>query len=1258
MNGTRKSNLLGKITILFIICLFVLPAEAKYGGGTGDFNDPYLIYTAEQMNEIGLSVNSDDWDKHFLLCADIDLSAFTGTAFNIIGYWVDLGSPDNKPFTGVVDGNGHTISNFSYASIGKNYAGLFGYVDDPNAEIKNLGLIEPTVDAGTGSRVGSLVGWFRDGTMANCYAETASVSGNSWVGGLVGSNSGTITNCHSSGNVLGYKGMSNTAVGGLAGLNYEGTISNCYSTASVSGVDRVGCLVGGNTWRSTIINCCSTGNILGENWIGGLAGSNYLSTIKNCYSTVSVSGKTQVGGLVGYNFNNAIITNCYANGSVEGVENVGGLMGYNHSTVTYCYSTGTVSGESQVGGLVGDNSGHVVASFWDIQTSGQTTSGGGTPKTTDQMKDLNTFLYWGVCGNQVFWTINDGNDYPRLAWQNISGVPIVTSEPVYGGGSGNEADPYKIWTAKQLNKIGLIPCHWDKHFKLMADIDLSGFTGSEFNIIGYVIGFSGVFDGNGHTISNFTYTSTSRNNAGLFGHVSGAGAEIKNLGLIGTNVYVGTGDDVGSLVGQLDLGTISNCYVEGGSVAGDRTVGGLVGNNYGKITNCYVMGSVFGNYHVGGLVGYNENSIIDCYTSGNVTGSDNSSYIGGLCGKSAGPHHGTGLSRIQNCFSKATVTGNESVGGLIGHNGRTVTGCYSTGSVIGRGDYSWRIGGLIGRNGGHGSIINSYSIGSVAGDEHVGGLVGGNESAVVATIVASYWDIETSGKTTSYGGTGLPTAQMQMAITFLCWSYEPVWTIDEGVDYPRLVWENKPGELITVPSDLYGGGTGEPEDPYLIYTAEQLNMIGLYSCHLDKHFKLMADIDLGEFTETSFNIIGTDWYNAFTGVFDGNGRKIFNFIYTSTGRSKIGLFGCIFGPNAEVKNLGLIDPNVDAATVEYVGSLVGLLNYHGTITNCYVEGGSVEGDSYVGGLVGRNWHSAIASCYTAGSVMGNEYVGGLVGEEYGGTIDNSYSTCSASGEQRVGGLVGSNSHGTITNCYSKGYVTGTANVGGLMGYNWKGQVNNSFWDIETSGQDTSDGGTGLPTALMKWDFVCETANGTDDIWFISQQDYPRLWWEGIRVSMKLTPRKLNCRSQGTWVKAHLTLPQGFTVADVDSNRPAVLHSFGIESAPLYIFVNDNGLVQIEAAFERQVVCSLAGNWPDALTVAGFLADDNIFLGTSTVRIIHPGMKVIEELASCWLQGDCVHPTWCDGIDMNRDSLVNLLDYALLMNIEVEFVTDE
>ncbi|MHC4097468.1 MAG: GLUG motif-containing protein, partial [Planctomycetota bacterium] len=150
-------------------------------------------------------------------------------------------------------------------------------------------------------------------------------------------------------------------------------------------------------------------------------------------------------------------------------------------------------------------------------------------------------------------------------------------------------------------------------------------------------------------------------------------------------------------------------------------------------------------------------------------------------------------SRIQNCFSKATVTGNQTVGGLIGHSGAMVTGCYSAGSITGKGDYSWAIGGLIGNNGGNGDVKNCYSTGSVVG-EGARGLMGSNDG----TVLASFWDIETSGQTTSYGGVGLTTSEMQMAITFLCWGYEPLWTIDEGLDYPRLVWENKPGELMMI----------------------------------------------------------------------------------------------------------------------------------------------------------------------------------------------------------------------------------------------------------------------------------------------------------------------------------------------------------------------------------------------------------------------------------------------------------------------------
>ncbi|MHC4312664.1 MAG: GLUG motif-containing protein, partial [Planctomycetota bacterium] len=568
--------------------------------------------------------------------------------------------------------------------------------------------------------------------------------------------------------------------------------------------------------------------------------------------------------------------------------------------------------------------------------------------------------------------------------------------------------------------------------------------------------------------------------------------------------------------------------------------------------------------------------------------------------------------------------------------------------------------------------------------------------------------------------------EMQMAITFLCWGYEPLWTIDEGLDYPRLVWENKPGELITVPSDLYGGGSGEPDDPYLIYTAQQLNTIGLHSCHLDKHFKLMADVDLSGLTGNSFNCIGIDYRNPFSGVFEGNGHTISYFTYTSTGGYYVGLFMYVGGANAEIKNLGLIDPNVDAGIEYYVGSLVGWLD-NGTITNCYTEGGSVDGFRYVGGLMGRNSSGTITNSYSTASVSGDRYIGGLMGRNSSGKITNCYSSASVSGVRYTGGLMGRDSSGKITNCYSSGIVSGDEDVGGLAGYNYRSIIANSYSSASVSGitnvggfmgrnrQGTitncySKGGvsgitdvggfigddnsgsytrsfwdntvnSGLPgignasdpnvigesTANMQtqttftdagWDFLGETANGIEDIWFIPQQDYPHLWWEGMHVSMKLTPRKLNCRSQGTWVKAHLTLPQGLTVEDVDSNRPVVLHSFGIESAPLYVFVNKDKLVQIETAFERQVLCSLAGDWPQELTVAGFLADGNIFLGTSNVRINHPGMNVIEELAWYWLNEDCVHPDFCDGIDMNRDSLVNLLDYALLMNIEVEFVTDE
>jgi hypothetical protein len=459
--------------------------------------------------------------------------------------------------------------------------------------------------------------------------------------------------------------------------------------------------------------------------VGGLVGSN-LGTITDCYATGSVFGNRNVGGLVGSNY--STITNCYSSGDISGDESVGGLVGTNsYGTIADCYSTSSVVGIEHVGGLLGSG-GRAHNSFWDVQTSGQSTSVGGKGRTTAQMQIASTFLGWNGRGNEGVWTIDEGNDYPRLWWENKQGEVIETQQlSNLLTGAGTQDDPYLIYTAEELNVIGLLPFEWDKQFRLISDIDLSQYVGTEFNIIGIPNPFSGVFDGNGKKITNLNHTN------GLFVYVSGA---IRDLGLIDANVDAGTGYRVGSLVGDLQGGTISNCYAEGGSVLGGSDVGGLVGAlNWGAtITNCYSSGDVSGDDSVGGLVGALSwgGTIDNCYSSGDVSASGEYAFsgVGGLVGENG--YSGT----ITNCYASGSVTGTTNVGGLVSLNSGTITNCYATGSVLASGT-EWQPG-----------------VG--------GGLVGENRGEVTH----SFWDTQTSGQVTSDGGTGKTTAEMQTESTF------------------------------------------------------------------------------------------------------------------------------------------------------------------------------------------------------------------------------------------------------------------------------------------------------------------------------------------------------------------------------------------------------------------------------------------------------------------------------------------------------------
>jgi len=1094
----------------------------KYAGGSGTPGDPYQIATAADL--IALGETPDDYDKHFILTADLDLDP------NLPGGMVfdraviapeTCHDPWNWeyegiPFQGVLDGKGFVISNLHIQ--GMHCIGLFGRLG-AEASISNLGLEIVDID-GIGIRVGALAG-VNDGVISNCYS-TGHVNSTfidwldylGFVGGLVGQNAetGILKRCRSS--TLVSQPEFGVSAGGLVGSN-AGTVSASYSAGIVRGGRTIGGLVGANS--GAITRCHSTSIVSGGHASGCLVGTNFRTgKIESSYSAGGVDGSSDVGGLVGQN--GGIVSNSYSDTAIIGNEFVGGLIGRNYygigdhhpGTVLACYSTGTVSGEGEVGGLVGlDFYNGVHSSLWDMETSGQSTSAGGTGLTTAEMQTTRTFLEagWDFVGetengpNDV-WEIVEGQTYPLLSWQK------------YGGGTGEPNAPYLIYTAEHLNALGAEPNDYDKHFKLMADIDLSGYTYGRA-VIAPDAGlsqeysgtpFSGVFNGMNHRIRNLTIEGVRY--LGLFGSVGGAGT-VLDLGLEQVDITAATG--------WIKTSEHTKCYQE------SERVGGLAGYSRGQLVGCHSVGVVVGERQVGGVVGANDGHIYECSSSGSVLG--NVGGVGGVIGSNRGS--------IDKAFSTSRVDGGGHVGGFVGYNTEDglITNCYCTGRVTGGDD----VGGFAGWSAWcqfdciyDMGITTSFSTGAVSG---FGGAVGGFIGTSHGRVVSCFWDVETSGWDTSAGGVGKTTAEMQAADTFVGWGCgnERIWTIDEGRDYPRLAWENRSGDTIMSPYVLCDLllGTGAEDDPYCISTAEELYFVSMAPCDWDKHFKLTTDIDLSAYSfdrapiaPYTYDAQPGFWKIAFTGVFDGSGHDISSL--TVIGDGYLGLFGKLEAGGV-VRNLRVVDANI-AGSGDYVGALAGcngeainggwpvgwLTEDGGVLANCDSTG-TVSGQNMVGGLVGVNVGRVITSSSSC-EVSGEEHIGGLAGINLA-SINKSYSAGATTGTYGVGGLVGSAGGysfssseipDSIIACYSTGTVRGEAGVGGLVGVN-SSSITSSFWDTETSRQAASGGGTGLTTAEMQtastfldvgWDFIGETENGTDDIWWILEgQDYPRLWWE-------------------------------------------------------------------------------------------------------------------------------------------------------------------
>jgi len=1008
--------------------------------GLGTATQPYLIRDARDLGTVGLKPLA-----HYRLETSLDLSGITWSM--AVVPW----------FNGTFEGNGHVISNLHIQGGGN--LGLFGELDS-EAIISNLGL------------------------------EAIDING------------------------------SHRKVGGLAGSNDGGSISNCYSTGTVTGNDDVGGLVGSNGGLVTL--SYSTSSVSGNGFVGGLVGSSGFVTLS--YSTGSVSGEHSVGGLVGYL--EGSITSNYSTGTVSGIEGVGGLVGdLDGGSITSCYSTGSVSGDHRVGGLVGFYLGRsITSSFWDMETSGRIGSQGGFGLTTVEMMDPEILGLNGLLTHDPNWVLNEGQDYPRLAWEGTPGQ--VIPEPVFDwlDGQGTDQEPYRVDRADQLILLSRASVLWDKHFILGADIDLDPkLPGRRVFSQAAIQFFSGVFDGNGHTISHLTVSG-------------GSGPDLFDRGGFG-----GLG-----LFGRLgSRAIVSNLGLEAVDIDGDRLVGGLAGSNSGSIANCYSTGMVNGNRYVGGLVGYNSGDIASSYGTGSASGT---SSVGGLVGGNGGG--------ITDSYSTGSVDGDDPVGGLVGSNRGSITSSF----------WDMEASGITVSDGGVGlttaEMMDPYMLGlnSFANDPNWILDAGrdyprlaweGAAGQIIAQPVIDWLN----GQGTEQEPYRIDTAEQLILLGKASILWDKHFILGANIDLdPNLqgrrvfsqalmqvfsgVFDGNGHTIshLTITGGTYLGLFGELAPGATVSNlgleAVDVNGIG------DRVAGLVGSNNEGSITAcySTGTVSGNDDIGGLVGVNDDGSITSCYSTGTVNGNNHVGgLVG--------VNNGDSITSCNSNSSVNGNGSVGGLVGYNdeGSITDSYSTG-TVSGDRSVGGLLGRNSSDgSITMSHSTSAVNGNENVGGLVGGNsggniYDGSITMSYSTGPVSGYQDVGGLVGS-SAGRITDCYSTGTVTGGYKVGGLVGYGGSGDITNSYstgsvtgndhigglvgrngskgsitssvWDRNTSGQTTSPGGTRQTTVDMQtaktfleagWDFVDETTNGNDDIWWIPEgRGYPRLWWETLYV---------------------------------------------------------------------------------------------------------------------------------------------------------------
>ena len=676
---------------------------------------------------------------------DKDGNVTNGTSFRI---WLPMGkinanNGQQMVYAGIFDGKEHSISGL-YANlydvpvedpgniyINKNRAGLFGLYAGVT---RNLRILDSYMRGE--HDIGGICGRNEGGTIQNCYS-AATVCGDSYIGGICGrsrSNS-IIENCYNAGNVYG----NGRSIGGICGYNFS-IIENCYNVGKVNGKFYVGGIVGESSGYDNTIwikDCYNRGNVIGDTKdIGGIGGYIGSSLVENCYSQATVSGNTNVGGICG-NSNKVDFQNAYYDSNLY----TGDAIGY-LKDATIKQTEGKSSQAFESGEIA-----YLLQADREEPVWGQTLSGNdvqtypvlGGAKVYQVTEYKGCIESTGIAGT----TYNNANApvfEPHVYENGFCTIcsayePAVLTTGKYdidvNGEITDSDEAYEIGNAGQLYWFaglvnGTLTDGTAQNLKanavLTADIivnkdlltsintddDGNVTNGSSFkawrpmgmadekgNLTGW---YTGIFDGNGHSISGLYVNRDEaaddvhtwfKSCIGLFGYYSGV---TRNLSVLDS--YMRGKDCIGGICGYNDGGTIQNCY-SAATVCGDSYIGGICGRSEGDsiIENCYNTGYVYGaTRSIGGICGDNSATLQGCYNVGNVNGKF---YVGGIVGESSGSGNtiwikdcynkgsvigntietgGIGgyisYSLVENCYSQATVSGNTNVGGICGNSNK------------------------------------------------------------------------------------------------------------------------------------------------------------------------------------------------------------------------------------------------------------------------------------------------------------------------------------------------------------------------------------------------------------------------------------------------------------------------------------------------------------------------------------------------------------------------------------------------------------